>query len=171
MAEREFKIYQCYGWPEVKEIVAKNDLHLLGRSCNQQLLYADFAEQIKQNWMSVKDFLLSNKFGFESRTDLATGKRMIAFTEDLSSLNIMSMSKNDFPYNFKPGIQHYILWKLGSELTETEVNNAVASEMEKNPTYIDYTTYVNPPHLKSIPEIEHAHLLFYETFKGADSTI
>jgi len=55
-------------------------------------------------------------------------------------------------------VDHYILWKLNGLITIQDIEEAI--ETLKNTCHVlNSTYYINPPHLKSIPEIEHAHII------------
>ena len=159
-------------WEEVKHIITQGDLHLLGRSKDQQEVYDTFYNQTKSEWISIADFLLFSKFNYPIIIDEVTGKKSVKRDGSMISEEEKTrLAPNDFPYYFEEGIEHYIYWKLGSNemniLTETEVEEAAIQLKSKNPSFIDHAIYINPPHLKSIPEIEHAHILFYASPTGA----
>ena len=97
--------------------------------------------------------------------------------------DMLKLCINDFPYYYFPGIQHWILWKLGGEQpTLADLANAKkdiikesTSQLLNDPTQgllngnaleriINdeevFLHWINPPHLRSLPGIEHAHILF-----------
>ena len=51
-------------WIRVKDIISSGDLHLLGRSQDQQIHYDDFSDRLKYEWQSVRDYILVTKFGY-----------------------------------------------------------------------------------------------------------
>jgi hypothetical protein len=79
---------------------------------------------------------------------------------------------NDFPYYVEDNVVHYILWKYNNSTSNSNNNNIPTSITEKeieaaqriletNPTInaTEILHWINPPHLKSIPEIDHVHFL------------
>ena len=148
-------------WPDVVEIIRLGQLQLLGRSDVQQEEYDRFRSQTKQNWLTMSDFILVNKFGLNFLSDEVTGKRIADRTELCSYGDRISVRPNDYPYNFEPGIKHFIVWKIGSQLTDDEIDIATKDISESLANVVDSAMYVNPPHLKSIPDVDHAHVLFY----------
>lgn len=56
------------------------------------------------------------------------------------------------------GIKHFIYWKLGGDITKEEIIEVAAKFAQEN-SATDYCYYFNPPHLKSIPDLEHGHIL------------
>jgi hypothetical protein len=91
----------------------------------------------------------------------------------------ITLVKNDFPYYLEEGIFHYILWKIApassssTTITETEMEDAYeelraiysleSEEGHQNEDGeeegISFLNWVNPLSIKSLPEIEHAHIL------------
>jgi hypothetical protein len=90
---------------------------------------------------------------------------------------------NDFPYYYLPGIQHWILWKLGGELpTSKEIANAKKEILKESTSHFQHDPtqgllqgnaleriinddevflhWINPPHLRSLPGIDHVHILY-----------
>jgi hypothetical protein len=63
---------------------------------------------------------------------------------------------NDYPYALDPCIQHRLLWSTG-ELDVATIEAAIAKEYDG--TRYDCVFFVNPPELKSVIGIEHAHVL------------
>jgi hypothetical protein len=68
--------------------------------------------------------------------------------------------QNDFPYHLleEDDLSHYVLWKLGKEpLTQEDIKTA---EFQLQRGGLGETlVYINPPHLKSILDIDHAHII------------
>lgn len=65
---------------------------------------------------------------------------------------------NDFPYYFEENIEHWVYWKLGSTITESEINNTINS-FSQDKKYLEISFWINPPHLKSLPDIDHIHFV------------
>lgn len=150
-------------WEEVKDVVTRGDLAVLGRSKEQQEEYDTFYNKTKAEWRSIADFLLATKFDYEVFEDIQLEKKYVSRT-DIVLQERLKFAPNDFPYYFEDGIDHFILWKLGGVITEEEAINAAVRLRNENSKYKDHVIYINPPHLKSIPEIEHAHVLLYQPF-------
>ena len=150
-------------WTELKVIINRGDLHVLGRSVIQQLEYDSFCEAIKAEWVSIADYLLHSKFNIPYTSETSSSKKLVDRSSYNKSEVITKLLPNDFPYYFDECIDHFIYWKLGGSLSCIEVEEIARNVMsDVNSKYIDYQVYINPAHLKSIPEIEHAHILFYE---------
>ena len=145
-------------WTDVKAIVSSGSLELLGRSAQQQSEYDSWRAQNRLEWQTIGDFILVTKFGQTMAADPVSNKKIAVSTSHLETRVIIS--ENDFPYNFEAGILHFIIWKNGTALLSTdEIEESLRQILKMNPAAIDSAVYVNPPHLKSIPDIDHAHVL------------
>ena len=100
----------------------------------------------------------------------------------------LSLVKNDFPYDVDSDIDHFCLWKIGGScrtegllgeelnwaLSELETQTASSRLVDRNDKGISLSAFAsppdflaakqtfywtNPPHLQSLPEMKHAHIL------------
>jgi hypothetical protein len=79
--------------------------------------------------------------------------------------------RNDFPYYTAENIHHYVLWKLHGICSDDDIAQAkedVKQELELSggedsengqAVVVDCLHWINPPHLKSLPDIDHVHIL------------
>jgi hypothetical protein len=78
---------------------------------------------------------------------------------------IRVLSQNDFPYYLEDQIYHLILWKLHSSITTDDIiwaKEEVANFMKEiapNKKVINILHWTNPPQLKSLPDIDHVHIV------------
>ena len=69
------------------------------------------------------------------------------------------LAKNDFPYYMEDGIEHWCLWKLGGDdVNDVDINWA-KEELKKKGNITEMMHWINPVHLKSLPDIDHAHIV------------
>ena len=80
---------------------------------------------------------------------------------------VKRLVENDFSYNFEPDVRHFLLWKLNEGITKADVQLAV-NELRETHGLEDYVTWVNPEALKSVPEIDHAHIVFRTNIAPTD---
>ncbi len=145
---------------DAKSIIESGCLELLGRSLEQQLQFKVFSEQLKLEWSSSSDYILSTKFGIPIVLNPDETKSVVKpFPPEFQTEKLV-LSENQFPYYFEPTVQHFLLWKLNGLITENEIFNAIES-LKSSVVVADFAYYVNPPHLKSMPEIEHAHIIVF----------
>ena len=150
----------------LKEIIAANKLHILGRSFEQHRKYKTFMDQVKLEWSCGSDFVLSERLGVPCCVG-TDGKKTVIRSEMLADARYngkLFLIENDFPYNFESDMKHFCLWKIGSEINVGGDSCEIRGEMEKvgypfshlNDTWC---YYINPPNLKSIHDIDHAHII------------
>jgi hypothetical protein len=145
-------------WPEAKAIIEGGRLDLLGRSVEQQTTYSAFRAKIQEEWVSVSDYILASKLQY-SATTAADGRRA-AIRPTVIEAPRTVLLENDFPYHFDTGIRHFVLWKIGGEeVLPSDISSAV-QQLRSTHRATDTAVYINPPHLKSILDLEHAHILF-----------
>ena len=145
----------------VREIIITGQLHLLGRSESQQRVYDQFYDKILGEWDSVGDYILVEKLGIPleiESSETKSRKKKAARPFPTNMKNVVKCIPNDFPYYFDDDVKHFILWKVDSEVNENDISNSIA-DLKKEFYSIDSAFYINPPHLKSIPEVSHAHIV------------
>lgn len=150
-------------WQDVKSIISSNDLAKLGRSNAQKAEYFAFCDQLALNWRSTRDYILVQKFLFPETIDHDSGKKKANtdFLVENPGYVKFLLVENDYPYHFDKDIKHLILWKLGGEsITEDEIQDFKMKVLHENKDIVDIVHYINPHHLKSIVDLEHAHLLY-----------
>ena len=152
--------FPMLSWPEVKKIIQDGRLDLLGRSASQQQVYRQFREQLEIEWKSVSDYILCTKLSYEESSH--EGKRVAVRPAEVQTRTVLL--ENDFPYHFEEGIHHMVLWKLGGEVLPSDIESSI-QHLQSIHNSIDTAVYINPTHLKSILDVEHAHILFVQEKK------
>lgn len=199
-------------WAELETIILSpnvEDLSKLARSEEQQNTYLKCRADIKNEWESIYDYLLCTKFEFgwdwaDAPLDSSSGgdKNNLrqrhstpTFQEYLNDhqqhvkegkCNIqLKLCINDFPYYLAPGIEHFVLWKLGGDVTPDEIAKAKLDILKDSQLWATmhdrasdrtyehnleqrivndhavFLHWINPPHLKSLPGIDHVHIIFH----------
>ncbi|KAL3940510.1 MAG: hypothetical protein SGBAC_004961 [Bacillariaceae sp.] len=150
---------QRYQWDELKQIIQdeQQDLDKLSRSEEDQREYEVFRYHLKQQYYSIVDYILISKFGFEKQAKKYTRWQAVPSLQE-SKTSRKVLVKNDFPYYTASNIVHYILWKLKEDLTMDEIQEA-ETELKTSFGALDVVHWTNPPRLRSLPEIDHAHYL------------
>jgi Protein of unknown function (DUF3605) len=155
-------------WEELTLIInVEQNLAKLSRSVQQQYDYEIYQRDLKKKWQSVIDHILCSKFGscFQQVTNPDTGlycahPSLAEFTSpDGGGVVRKALVRNDFPYYLADNVEHWVLWKLGANCTDQDVDQAKQEIHEKQQNVQDFLYYINPPHLKSLPEIDHVHIL------------
>jgi hypothetical protein len=121
-------------WSTLRSIILSSDLVKLARSEEQKLTYRRGRDTIHSEWDSIYDYLLCKKFGFNEISNESTSKKRSDPTFDTlksqwdkepNNSYRMVLCLNDYPYYLEPGIEHWILWKLGGQdVTDDEIDRA-----------------------------------------------
>lgn len=75
--------------------------------------------------------------------------------------------ENDFPYFLEDNIYHLILWKLHSNIGDKDIGWAkheaqlLLFKKGVKGTVVNILHWINPDYLKSLPEIDHVHLVCF----------
>ena len=157
-------------WEELVEIIEiEGNIPKLSRSRAQQHDYEVFRYHMTQKYRSTLDYILISKFGFDAlpekgdnNTKHQTKWRAEPCLNDVTTPRSI-LVENDFPYCVQDNIVHYVLWKLKEPITPHEILEAretlQSPSIENMIRAKEILQWVNPPNLKSIPEIDHVHFL------------
>jgi hypothetical protein len=146
-------------WQELIHIInVEKNIPKLSRSEQQQHDYEVFRCHMKRQYASSADYILISKFGFRAVSD-GSAHRWKA-TPSLSEIEIPQkiLVRNDFPYYVEEGVSHYVLWKTKEKITKEEIIEA-QEQLKTQLEARDILYWTNPPHLQSLPEIDHVHFL------------
>lgn len=152
-------------WPELIDIIDKEkNLAKLSRSVQQQKEYVLYQRELLKEWKSVYDHILVSKFDFEQKKVATASGGDDDVWEAYPPLDECrevrkTLKVNDFPYYFAPNIEHWCLWKLCEDVTNEETLQAKKELQDKYGDIVEYLSWKNPPHLKSLPDIDHVHIL------------
>ena len=163
-------------WRELQSIIVEEkNLAKLSRSVKQQIEYEIYMRDLKTKWKSIYDHILVTKFGFEKlkSTDKSSGLSLWEASPPLSQIKDPRkvLVLNDFPYFTAAAIHHYVLWKIGGDVTDADIDEARQELREKLGDVVDLLHWKNPPHLKSLPDLDHVHLLCLREANNPNSKI
>eukprot|EP00588_Corethron_pennatum_P014863 CAMPEP_0194277752 /NCGR_PEP_ID=MMETSP0169-20130528/9986_1 /TAXON_ID=218684 /ORGANISM="Corethron pennatum, Strain L29A3" /LENGTH=159 /DNA_ID=CAMNT_0039021787 /DNA_START=140 /DNA_END=619 /DNA_ORIENTATION=+ len=154
----------------------------------QEEEYQRFRKDLADSWASGTDYVLHTKFLFTKYRGADGRWRTTAPQTEGGDCGATVLALNDYPYNLEEGVCHWVLWVLGREVSEKDIAQAKADIVKKlsrdvdgrkgkgvsysaaAATNLEFVHYVNPPHLQSFREIDHAHIL-YRSVTGVNSTI
>ena len=159
-----------FTWPELVEIIDGDEPNLakLSRSVEQQRDYIKYTRNMLKEWKTVYDHILVSKFGLAKRlvknlnaTNDGRNETLWEAYPPLSELSEVKkvLCKNDFPYYNADGIEHWCLWKLCGDIEDDEVEEAKEELRRRFGGATEFLCWRNPPHLKSLPDIDHYHVL------------
>lgn len=151
-------------WNELVDIIAvQKDHKKLVRSREQLRNYELFWKDELAEWSSITDYVLCQRFSkiFTRQRDVADERyKAYPSLQDVvkSGQTYFAVVRNDFPYHMAPGIEHWILWKVGGNIcSEEEIQRA--KSMLATRLGEDMLHWVNPPFYKALPEIDHIHVI------------
>lgn len=154
-------------WESILHIISTNRLHCLQRSKEQQQSYIQYLEEMKRCWIHPVDHILHTKFQFSkvalrsTEEEEESSKLIYEASPKLGQVSesIIKLCPNEYPYHMEENIQHWVLWKLLEPISHKEIHEAKQKLRNQHKTIIDTAHWVNPSHLKSIPEIDHVHIV------------
>jgi hypothetical protein len=94
--------YHVLTWPEVREIIAANRLDLFQRVPSELRRYLAYNWEIKQQYGSVMQFVLSKKLGWQHPVK--------AEGPPFKSPIDLKVKRNDWPYGIDEKIVHLVVW-------------------------------------------------------------
>ncbi len=112
--------------------------------------------QIKKKDMgfnSIRDKILIKEFKCKSEVNEANNKLRAIVDETTPRL---LWTENLYPYFFQAGVQHNIVWYLDSKLEKNVLDEYIRENIGEHREYIYWE---NPPHLKSIPDLNHYQVI------------
>jgi hypothetical protein len=154
-------------WESILQIISTNRLHCLRRSTEQQKIYLQYLDEMKVRWVHPVDHILHTKFQFERvvtgaedrvKEDLFIRYEASPKLHQVSD-SIIKLCPNDFPYHLEENVRHWVLWKLLEPISHQEIHEAKQKLRNQHKLIVDIAHWVNPPNLKSIPEIDHVHIV------------
>ncbi|KAL4520398.1 hypothetical protein Ndes2526A_g04968 [Nannochloris sp. 'desiccata'] len=135
-------------WDEASALIADGtltSLAKLGRLPSDTRKYRKFrSEHILATYASVTDYLYASVFNLECKTK---DEKLIAVVPD----DFRTKERIDFPYAFKHGIEHHVLWSSLPLDHDKIIIEATARRDSQQGWELIY--FINPPVLKSVPAV------------------
>jgi len=159
-----------FGWSDLVQIVRQDQNYAaLYRSLEMQTKYVYHRDVQNEEWESFMDYILHDKFKYEKKRTIDTSenydegeyendnkKWQAIRPKNLQNTRILV--PNEFPYHVESNIEHWCLWRLQDNVNDEDIEWAL-KELAKVDVALDTIHWTNPPHLQSVPEIYHAHIL------------
>lgn len=175
---------EYFVWDELVQIIqVEKDIAKLCRSIAQQRDYEIFKRDTLQQWKSILDYVLCTKFcqifspqqqddgRFVADPPPETVVAATSIRCDIATAQLVQLLLNDFPYYTAPGIEHWVLWKLGAPCTGVEIERAKETLIRDHKFDSNKILHwVNPPNLQSLPNIDHVHIIGVVTDSASDPT-
>ncbi|KAI8851877.1 hypothetical protein BC829DRAFT_386217, partial [Chytridium lagenaria] len=140
-------------WNDIKTIVKTQDFDRFSRQQYVLEEYMRWRADTTKKYASSADFIkievLSTSFEIDSQ-----GRKVAKDDDNQYQSQRIILRPNNFPYATvaEEKIQHLVLWYTGKDdISPKAVENILKDKMPG----FEFIFYVNPPHKKTIPEINH----------------
>ena len=162
------QISEKLSFSQIECYIKNNELHKLGRSVHQRSEYHKAMDMVRLDFYSIYDYILINKF--HCNIEYCDCNRKVAVRGSIAMPIVCAL--NDFPYFFEDNVVHYILWKIGEEAIKyDEIQNAIHHLKLQygicKHKILGSTFFMNPIELKSIPEINHMHIVLHLDYNSS----
>ena len=171
-----------FTWSDIQFIIKSNQLEIFARSRQQTIKYHKFKQWLKDNKLSINDYLLDYELHWkelelrEQQHELVSDKEYsIDYPEDLIFHNPSDISilYNKFPYYFEPNVKHICIWsklkipvdknsEVGdiSVMTKKLINRYLEKTfVAKGISWDQIVWFKNWLSLQSVRSISHIHVI------------
>lgn len=153
-------------WSTLCHLISANNHHgRLQRHPQVQQAYKTHCEKTTAEFASMRDAILHRVFRFSILPKSEDDRRMQAVVPP-SSLPLFVLEPNIYPYWVEPPIQHLVLWYFCDADSQTSKKknpseHLIQTTLQKHASerlWKDYIFFINPIHLRSVPDLWHAHV-------------
>ncbi|KAJ3372065.1 hypothetical protein GGF31_002327 [Allomyces arbusculus] len=117
-----YDLTTALSWPQCQQLVANGHVDALLRLPAEIDRYQAWTATIKAQYASAEDFILSAVFAAPAThpgVKPVVADRAAAIRDPHIPRVVLRL--NDFPYNLRPGIEHWVLWRLDAGLSNAEI--------------------------------------------------
>ncbi|CAF0782213.1 unnamed protein product [Rotaria sp. Silwood1] len=149
-------------WNYLIEWLKNGQKHPLWREEQQTQRYIEHQKLVSKEYRSINDFIRIRYLKWDVDLNKSSQKRIAI--PSVNSIKEPLLTPNDFPYYLANGIQHWLIWcdpkpKEPEKIVEEVMNKEFDSKK------FDRLSFVNPPRLRSISDVFHAHVFTREIKK------
>lgn len=127
----------------------------LWRDQNNTQRYIEHQKSVSQDYRSINDFIRIKYLKWDIDSDKLTKKRIAIRGEN--SIKGPLVTPNAFPYYLANGIQHWLIWCDPKPVEPEKIVEEVINR-EFQPEKFERFYFINPPRLRSISDVFHAHV-------------
>ncbi|KAJ3365490.1 hypothetical protein GGF32_009348 [Allomyces javanicus] len=117
-----YDLTTALSWSQCQQLVANGHVDALLRLPAEIDRYQAWTATIKAQYASAEDFILSTVFSApaaQAGAKPVIADRAAAIRDPHTPRVVLRL--NDFPYNLRPGIEHWVLWRLDAGLSNAEI--------------------------------------------------
>ena len=146
-------------WNDLIEWLADGQKTPLWRDATTAQRYIEHQKNVVGEYRSINDFIRINylKWNFAIEPNL---QKRIAVPSP-TAIRRPLLTPNRFPYYLAPGIEHWLLW---SDPKPADPDAAIRKVLDEEfpAEKFDRFSFINPPRLRSISDVFHAHIFTRE---------
>eukprot|EP00879_Flechtneria_rotunda_P006848 GHRR01007193.1.p1 GENE.GHRR01007193.1~~GHRR01007193.1.p1 ORF type:complete len:171 (+),score=39.38 GHRR01007193.1:585-1097(+) len=153
-------------WQQAKKNIQAHtveSLGKLGRTEADLATYKAHMAKVKDEYNSVSDFIKITVLERACRLNADCKKEAV---EPAHSTQQLIWRLNDFPYNFEPDVQHWLLWSSNQPLEAVQIQEEIRAKFPDH----EFLWFVNPAALQSVTSVWHCHVLVRPTQRQPSST-
>ncbi|KAJ1999064.1 hypothetical protein GGI04_004735 [Coemansia thaxteri] len=142
-------VNRTFTWEEMQLIGSARRFTLVGRITPDEITYQAHLDSIRKEHGSILNYMLQ--------------VRLADFLNDNKAEYLVV--PNDFPYAMPEDMVHYVAWsKKGlftGDLPSAEAKESIEACLDKlyGAGNYDWIWFINQPHLQTIPDVYHAHVI------------
>jgi len=151
-------------WKDLSSVINCTDnkeslSNILNRDAATTAAYANLIQKLHDNNKSVANYIYEHIFGMSEQKSLQCSLKTCP------NNNVLII--NEFPYNFENDIIHLLFFSTDADWNKEHLKKKAEELMHKKlQVYLqnkntEYLIHINPPNLRSVPEISHAHIFLY----------
>ena len=142
-------------WTDLIQWLDNGQKTLLWRDAQCAQRYVEHQIFVNKEYRSINDFIRINYLKWDVQFDSTIGKHIAV--PSARTINEPLLTPNDFPYYLVENIRHWLIWcdpkpAEPEKMIETIVNKEFPRDR------FDRLSFVNPPRLRSVSDVFHAHV-------------
>lgn len=146
-------------WNDLIQWLADGQKTSLWRDANGAQRYIEHQKAVDRDYRSINDFIRINYLKWNSTIDTNSKKRIAVPSP--TSIPGPLLTPNRFPYYLAQGIEHWLIWCDPKPLEpESVIRKVIDHEFPSDK--FDRISFINPPRLRSISDVFHAHIFTRE---------
>ena len=146
-------------WNDLLEWLKNGQTTLLWRTEQCAQRYIEHQKTVADQYVSINDYIRIHYLHWQMNIDPGTQKRVAVPCS--TSIKEPLLTLNKFPYYLVEDIQHWLIWCDPVPREPQKLIDTI-SDREFPPEKFDRITFVNPPRLRSIAGVFHAHVFTRE---------
>lgn len=165
--------YALMTWPEVRTLVADNQLQLFQRTPLALRRYLDYGWGLKKTYGSAVNFVLQERLRWDPEELAVKAVQTANKTPDFSQTDDVTVLCNDWPYGLDERIVHLVVWTKFALPDDPATGDLTDDARAAIEAYVQQTFRAELPadsvvwfknwkSLKSVLLVEHFHVMIFD---------